>query len=170
MNCTAVFDLPDYDIARIRTGQYTPQGHIWSGNFLLSWGTPHQRSLQYAETIESDSPVVSSEWDIFIKDAVIIYYKENCSLRDVLHPFFLHTYPVILTDLPQQSQEYGFENRDFFFTGYDRMNRRVGLGARVGEDCIAVRDLPSYEIASIQTGQYSSEGKTWTIEISPARE
>ena len=50
------------------------------------------------------------------------------------------------------------------------MNRRVGLGARVGEDCIAVRDLPSYEITSIQTGQYSSEGKTWTVEISPDRE
>lgn len=170
MNCTAVVALPDYDIARIRTGQYTSKGHIWAGNFLLSWGTPHQRSLRYAETIESDSPVVSSEWDIFIKEDVIVYHKENCSLRDVIHPFFLHTHPVILTDLPQQRQEHGFENRDFLFTGYDRMNRRVGLGARVGEDCIAVRDLPSYEITSIQTGQYSSEGKTWTVEISPDRE
>lgn len=170
MNCTAVVALPDYDIARIRTGQYTNQGQTWVGNFLLSWGIPHQRSLHYAETIESDSPVVSSEWDIFIKEDVLVYHKENCSLRDVLHHFFLHTYPVTLTDLPQRSQEHGFENRDFLFTGYDRMNRRVGLGARVGEDCIAVRDLPSYEIASIQTGQYSSEGKTWTVEISPRRE
>ena len=57
------------------------------------------------------------------------------------------------------------------------MNRRIGLGARVGEDCIAVRDLPSYDILSIETGQYSYEirqrtsvGQLWKAVISPTRE
>lgn len=176
MNCTAVFTLPDHGIYRIRTGQFTWHERIWSGTILLSWGTSDQNSLRYLETIET-TPVFDSDWDIFFTDSVIVYYREECSLRDVVDPFFVHIFPTTTTDLPQQIQEYGFENRDFYFTGFDRDNRRIGIGARVGEDCIAVRDLPSYDIASIETGQYSYgvsqrkvKGQLWRAVIDPARE
>lgn len=177
MHCTAVVALPEYEIARIRAGQHTEGGAIWSGEILATWGDPDQKSLQYFENSELGSPVSHSGWDIFVNNDAVVYYKEHCSLRDVVHPFFLHIFPTKMTDLPMQSREHGFENRDFWFTGFDQDNRRVGLGARVGEDCVAVRDLPSYDIASIETGQYSygisqgtSVGQLWKAVIDPARE
>ena len=33
--CRAVVELPDYDIARIRTGQYTDAGRLWAGEFAV---------------------------------------------------------------------------------------------------------------------------------------
>ena len=175
MNCTAVFTLPDYGIYRIETGQFTSSETIWSGTILLSWGPSDQNSLRHLYTIES-IPVFESDWDIFITDSVIVYYREECALRDVVDPFFLHIFPTTPTDLPERDRNHGFENRDFLFTGFDRDNRRIGIGARVGEDCIAVRDLPSYDIASIETGQYSygvsqrkDKGQLWRAVIDPAR-
>ena len=93
----------------------------------------------------------------------IVYYREKCVLRDVVNPFYFHLYPRALSDIPEEKREYGFENLDFWFIGY---------GAHVDGDCIAVRDLPSWDIASIMTGQYRTDSgeRLWTIEFSPHRE
>ncbi len=37
--CVARRELPDYDIAAIRTGQYTGEGQVWKGGFDLAGST-----------------------------------------------------------------------------------------------------------------------------------
>lgn len=70
-------------------------------------------------------------------------------------PFFLHFIPVDEDDLPDDRKRYGFENRDFFFNEY------LVTG---GERVIAMRNLPTYPIAGIRTGQYVGEDRLWGAE------
>ena len=163
MECTAVISLPNSGISHVHTGQYLPTGRIWSDEILVSWDEPNLKALHQAKTSELGSPAASSFWDIFITEDTIVYYREACTLRDAVYPFFLHLYPLSLADIPEDKREYGFENLDFWF---------IGHGAHVDGDCIAVRDLPSWDIASIITGQYHHwrEEQLWTAEFSPRRE
>lgn len=42
--CLAVVPLPDYDILRVRTGQFTPDaGRLWTAEFLTADGSPAPR-------------------------------------------------------------------------------------------------------------------------------
>ena len=165
MNCTAVIPLPLRTISHAFTGQFLPTGELWSEKILFSWGDPNVKALQQASISEMDSPIASAFWDIFIMEDTIVYHRENCVLRDVVNPFYLHLYPLSLADLPEAKREYGFENLDFWFIEH-------GAGAHIDGDCIAVRDLPSWDIASIITGQYHPyrEEQLWTAEFSPRRE
>ena len=163
MNCTAVVSLPNSGISHVHTGQYLPTGGIWSDEILVSWGEPNLKALQQAKISEMDSPTASSFWDMFVMEDSIVYYRRNCILRDAVYPFYLHVYPLSTEDIPEAMREYGFENLDFRF---------IGHGAHVDGNCIAVRDLPSWDIASIITGQYHPyrEERLWTAEFSPRRE
>ncbi len=58
---------------------------------------------------------------------------------------FLHLIPVDVNDLPDHRKRQGFDNLDFRFDDYY---------LPLTERPIAVRELPSYDIASIKTGQY----------------
>ena len=65
--------------------------------------------------------------------------------------FFLHVDPVDRNDRPAGRRQY--DNLDFKFQ--DR-------GAVDVERCVAVVELPSYEIAGFRTGQYvPGEGRLW---------
>ena len=163
MNCTAVVPLPDSAISHVHTGQYLPTGGIWSDEILVSWGEPNPKALRHVRISETDSPVAASFWDIFVTEGTVVYYREHCILRDAVYPFYLHIYPLSAENIPAEAREYGFENLDFRF---------VGHGAHIDGDCIAVRDLPSWDIASIVTGQYHPyrEEQLWTAEFSPRRE
>ena len=163
MNCTAVVSLPNSGISHVHTGQYLPTGGIWSEEILVSWGDPNLKALQQAKISEMDSPAASSFWDMFVMEDSIVYYRENCILLDAVYPFYLHVYPISTEDIPEATREYGFESLDFRF---------IGHGAHMDGNCIAVRDLPSWDIASIITGQYHPyrEERLWTAEFSPRRE
>ena len=55
--------------------------------------------------------------------------------------------------MPEQWQSYGFENRDFDF--WDRG------GALLENRCLITVELPDYDIASIDTGQYAGAERFW---------
>lgn len=71
-------------------------------------------------------------------------------------PFFLHLYPADAAELPVGAREHGFENRDFSFSN---------VSGALGDDCVAVRELPDYLIDYIHTGQYDETGKIWEAMI-----
>ena len=109
--------------------------------------------------IERTPPIIRAPFNVYYGDRKLIYVRDACTADDVTFPFYLHVYPADPAVLPEYEREAGFANRDFVFQDH----RLVGLDDR----CVAVRNLPDYEIASIHTGQYSpDDGVVWADSFS----
>ena len=87
----------------------------------------------------------------------LVYVEDRCQPATVVSapshqlpaepPILLHVIRADVDDLPNDRKRYEFDNLDFHF------NHRIGL--RFGGLCIAVRNLPAYDVASIHTGEYA---------------
>ncbi len=162
--CVATVDLPDYDIAAIRTGQYILHEdqyiNIWSQD-SFSFGRISSHSAEY-DSIVGDEPLFRDVFDVYLGEGYdsLIYVKERCRLQDAESGFFLHVFPVNEEDLPEQRRRFGFVNVSFSFN----MNGVFSDGR-----CVATVDLPDYDIAAIRTGQYilheDQYGNTWSRTI-----
>ena len=115
---------------------------------------------------DAGSPIIRSDFDIYLNDKWLIYINERCSAANPDNAFFLGIFPVDNNPLPDARRPAGFENFGFDFADY---------GFRSGERCFAVRDLPEYPIKRIHTGQFvaTQDGyhKTWEgdVELSSMR-
>ena len=141
-NCVAVVPLPDYPIARIETGQFTPE-----------------RALAALRAVAGDEPRARSRFDVWLAadGRALVYARDECAREDVEARFFLHAHPVDERDLLKRRAEHGFNNLDFDFPEY---------GVRTGNGgCIATVPLPAYPIAAIHTGQFGGTGRLWTAEF-----
>ena len=98
------------------------------------------------------SPVIRSDWDVYLAGNSLTYKKEQCTPEDAEPTFFLHLDPVDVNDLPSHRKQYGFDNLDFDFGNHLLIEGGV---------CVAKRELPDYGIAAIRTGQYTGEGRIW---------
>ena len=171
--CVALVRLPDYDIARISTGQYIRHAdgetqHLWKGEVFPADRLTNDRLKDIDETIaQAGEPIIRSDFDVYLNDDALIYVKGDCVMSDTDAPFFLALFPVDESDLPAESRQYGFQNLDFGFQGN---------GIRQNDDrCIAIALLPDYDIARISTGQYiqgvdGSSQHLWKGEIRPAHQ
>ena len=157
--CIAERTLPDYPIARIRTGQFTPEGdQIWMAEFPVGAveGEPSRRT-DY-ESVASGEPASRSVFDVHTGENAVIYIKSPCSAADVQAEFFLHVVPGDLEDLPADRRQYGFGGANFRYEEYAAPD----LGGR----CIVEHPLPDYPIARIRTGQFTPEGdQIWMAEF-----
>ena len=143
--CMASIGLPQYDIARITTGQYDEEGRIWAAEIVSEY-----------PSIVSGEPIARSEFDLYLAKGKLHYVKEPCDSEDVEDGFFLHIVPEDIDDLPDARTEYGFDNLDF---GFDVR------GVQFDGKCLASIDLPQYGIARITTGQYDGVDRIWAAEI-----
>ena len=141
-DCVAVVPLPDYPIARIETGQFTPE-----------------RALAALRAVAGDEPRARSRFDVWLAadGRGLIYVRDDCSAGDVAARFFIHAWPVDERDLLERRAEHGFNNHDFDFPQY-------GVHTEDG-GCIATVPLPTYPIATIHTGQFGGTGRLWTAEF-----
>ena len=143
-NCVAVARLPDYPIAHIETGQYTP-----------AWAEAARRAVAGGELR------ARGRFDIWLDEdeRTLTYIREGCTAQDIGGRFFLHVYPVDAGDIPGWREEHGFENYNFQFDEH---------GARPGDgSCVAVAPLPAWPIASIQTSQ--DGGARWSARFAFSR-
>lgn len=158
--CLAVVPLPDYDIARLRTGQFVPDaGRLWTAELPSAY-----YRAAYARIAAGDygAPAVQSAFDIYHDGNTLLYAREPCAAANIEALFLLHLIPEDTADLPQDRQEYGYGNRDFDFREY---------GAAFDGVCVAVVPLPDYEIAGVRTGQFIPDaGRLWTAEFDLASE
>ena len=149
--CAAARALPEYGIAGIRTGRYgSGPEPAWSGRVGLSApgavAAADARAIDdLFASVEDARPAAAGGFDVHVDGNRLVYVKEECGAADVDALFFLHLYPVDEADLPESRKPHGFDNLDFTFERY---------GLRGGGRCAAVRVLPGYEIARIDTGQY----------------
>ena len=152
--CVATRRLPDYDIASIRTGQFADDGQLWRNSFRPGL----DKSIF---DIPTGNPTVRSKFDIYLDEASLIYVEELCSPTDVVDRFFLHVVPDDQADLPSDRRRHGFDNLDFDFYEY---------GVLEDGRCVAIRELPNYNITTITTGQFSDAGRIWSVELAPDHE
>lgn len=152
--CIATQRLPDYDMARFSTGQFTDDSQSWRSSFR-----PGLDKSIFG--IPTGDPIVRSNFDIYLDEASLIYLEEQCGPSDTAARFFIHVVPADQADLPNDRRQHGFDNLDFDFYEY---------GVLEDGRCIAVRELPDYDIATIRTGQFSDAGSIWSVELAPDRE
>ena len=155
--CVALFPLPDYPIAGIRTGQYVEgdegREDLWDAAFSTN-PEPYRTAYRVAR---SGEPVAEDVFDIHLLDGDLVFVKEPCEQGDTENRFFLHIAPERVSDLQESRRELGWDNLDFAFF----LN-----GARFDRKCAARITLPSYPIASIRTGQFiSGVGEVWSVDI-----
>ena len=111
---------------------------------------------QIAQAVRAGTLVASSDWDVYLYENTLVYRKESCAVADIygIPRFFVHLVPVDETALPPGRRPHGFDNRNFHF----RSN-----GSVIGPGCAAIRFLPDYDIAEVRTGQFTADGKIWSV-------
>ena len=161
--CVAERELPDYPIARIRTGQNAAAsgGDAWRVDVNPAARAAAQTISEGIAAGDYGQPVAKSDFDVYLRGNGLAYLKENCVADDTDARFFLHIVPADPADLPAVWREYGFENLDFWFADH---------GAYAGDKCVAERELPDYPITRIRTGQNAeaSGGDAWRVDVNPA--
>ena len=149
--------LPDYPIARIRTGQRVKGEVAWRADINLP---AHAAATELYESIAAGDygqPVAQSDFDVYLRGDRLAYLKAPCEQGDADTRFFLHIIPVDPANLPADWRERGFDNLDFQF---------VDHGAYTGDICVAERELPGYAIERIRTGQNATPGgDEWRADI-----
>ncbi len=158
--CIAEHPLPDYPIARIRTGQFNAEGElVWMAAFPVGAVEGEPSRLTDYESVASGEPAARSDFDIYLREnAAVIYLKSPCSVSDVQAEFFLHVVPEDVEDLPADRRQHGFGGAHFRYGEYAVLT--------FGGQCIIEHSLPDYPIARIRTGQFTPAGDSiWTAEF-----
>lgn len=125
--------------------------YLWTDPFF---GEPSQAELDAIQYAANNAAAAQSTFDLYTREGSLIYIKEPCARSDAADRFFLHVTPTDVEDLPDARKQYGFDNLDFYFFSF---------GIVTDGKCIAIRDLPEYDIQSISTGQILIElGPTYT--------
>lgn len=158
--CAIEIELPDYDVASIRTGQLTESAdRIWDGIISDPYNVVYSGlNRRVDQTVSSREPVFSGHFDVYLgDDRTLVYVRAPCRSEDVTDRFFLHIFPDDVEDLPGDRPAFGFDNLDYDFG--DR-------GLISSQRCAIEIELPDYDIASIRTGQFTDdEGPIWTGEF-----
>ena len=154
-DCLVIAPLPDYPIARIRTGQSLQGGiPIWQ----VETNPAAQAEMREIETrLGNSDPIAGGFFEVHLDGDNVVYRREPCVPADADARFFLHAVPASGGDLPEDRRQSGFINLDFDF---DRQ------GAIFAGKCLAAAPLPDYLIKSISTGQHIQGGQIWQSEIS----
>ena len=116
------------------------------------------RKQRYVQELieQAGEPVVRAGWDVYLKGRKLTYFKEPCAPADTQAGFVLDVFPDDPDDLPAHRRPYGSEYLGFYF------NQR---GFQLDDQCIAIAQLPDYDISRIQVGQWIADGNLWDAEF-----
>ncbi len=91
-------------------------------------------------------PAIRSDFDVYLTDDRLIYYKEDCTFTDTRARFFLRITPVSVDALPDDIGQRWFGTQVFYLDWH---------GRRFDGKCLGSVPLPEYAIAHIHIGQYN---------------
>ena len=155
---------PDFIVTGARANglaSLTPQNRTI---FLYEWNDYYRHITKTIE--KADAQIISSDFDVYLNGNILIYVKDDCNWSDTSKFFFMKVYPVNESDLPPELRQHGSEGFNISFYYNDTRQS--------AERCVAVAQLPGYDIARISTGQYTrrDEGSTryrlWKGEFRPS--
>ena len=114
---------------------------------------PFEERLQ--ERLDNARLIASGRFDVWLHGERLLYYvKDHCHTTppppQQEERFFTHVVPEDPNDLPEGRKESGFDNLDF-----QLRHARLDFMPR----CVAVRLLPDYAVATVQTGQFRRVGE-----------
>ena len=153
--CMATIQLPDYEIAKLETGQDAPGGRLWETAIV-----PPSAYERVYQAIASGEPAAQSGFDLYLDadGGAISYLKQPCSQDDIRGRFFLSVHPADAGDLPEERRELGHESLNFNF--------KPPHGVVFNGKCMATIQLPDYEIAKLETGQDApGGGRLWAAAV-----
>ena len=149
--CVWQVELPDYPIAQVNV-----HGAGW-----LNEDAFLKRMRRRYRTLAANPPAARSTFDLYVEDGELTYVKAPCGQSDIETPFFLHVVPADIDDLSSARRQYGFESLDFRWHAFDIIFEQGSLSI-----CMATRELPSYAIERIATGQNPpGESAPWRVDI-----
>ena len=160
--CLMTARLPDYPAAAIQTGQRAPDGErLWEVAIIPP---PSAETLALREKIyraaASGEPAARAEFDLYLDGEALAYLKEPCVESDARGRFLLSDYPANAEDLSAKRRDAGYDHESLNFTF------EPPTGAVFNGKCMARRQLPDYDIAKIETGQWIPGGeRLWDAEI-----
>ena len=155
--CLIRFELPDYALAGLRTGQR--QGGlppVWEASLPAADPSFPRGASVWFDAATAAEPAVRGPFDAYLDGRTLTLVREACSGADVEPRFSVHAYAANAGDLPAERREAGFETLDFWFR--DR-------GVRYGGGCMAQIALPDYALRSVRTSQYDDGGHLWDAEF-----
>ena len=159
--CIMTLHLPDWPIAAIRTGQATPGGEIVWDVFITPPPSAEAQALYekaYQAISSSGEPAARSGFDLYLDGDTLSYLKAPCGEGDTRGRIFLSVHPADVRDLPADRREIGHESLNFTLA--------PPAGAVFNDKCMATRQLPDYDIARIETGQWIPGGeRLWDAEL-----
>ena len=106
--------------------------------------------------VRDTAPVARAAYDLYAKDGNLIYVGDQCGHADAGTYSFLHVHPARRRDLALDRQVFGFANYD---------NRMHLVWREVRDGCVAVVELPAYDIDAVRTGQETNDERTWRVRI-----
>ncbi len=152
--------LPDYPIARIRTGERSDGKVVWRADIDLADRAAAQAVYDGIAAGDYGKRVAQSEFALYLRDNALTYIKTPCAPADADAWLFMHIFPADPAELPADRRERGFVNRGFQFDKH---------GAHAGDICVATRELPGYAIARVSTGQSAADGGAeWRVDLNLA--
>ena len=156
--CAARAALPDYPLAKVETGQWTPDGGgIWNARILFAgYFDRYRETLKW---LSGRTPAVRSVFDVYVDGDSLIYAKETCAADDTRGRFLLSAFPSDAADLTESARKSGRAHNSLNFDFADR-------GAAFDGKCAIIIALPDYPIREIETGQWlPGEGEIWRARI-----
>ena len=158
--CVVIRNLPGYRMSHVETGRIadrrTPP--LWSAEIRFDGYYDRFRRALAALPAE---PSARAGFDMYLNldERTLIYAKSPCAEGDVRGRFFLSVFPVDPSDVETENRERDQLHNSLNFTFND-------YGGVFDGKCAAIRELPDYPIASIETGQWTSdEGHLWSARI-----
>ena len=141
--CIAVHALPEYDVAEMRVGQWTPEeGELWSSEVSVRPGTAEGTSVASGPLGDLGA---RSRWEMFLHGNRLIYVHRNCVWEDEYGARF----PLNVWSLDADS---GIPERDALdFGWHESFWQNDGT-------CVAERRLPDKDIVAIQARQVDGTG------------
>lgn len=94
----------------------------------------------------------------------LIYVCKKPEMVNYSANFFLHLTPVNVEDLPEERQQYGFDNLDFRYVPYEY---KFPWYSDKKDWIIIQLQLPDYQVKSLSTGQYTAEERIWEASLMP---
>ena len=144
--CLARFELPDYPLAGVRTGQRANGDlpPLWEASLPVEDPSFPRRATSWREDVTAAEPAVRGPFDVYSDGRALTYVRDGCSREDTAHRFFVHAYAAGPDDLPEERRDAGYEALGFGFGS---------RGVRFGGTCMAQVVLPDYPLADVRTGQ-----------------
>lgn len=154
--CLAIVELGGEELARVVMGRAGAAG--WETEIRFD-EEGHRSAAAAITSGDWGEPAARGDFDLYLREGRLVYYRAPCATAEVEARFFLHPYPRAVTDLSEERREYGHDNLDFDF---------AEQGAVFDGKCVARVLLPDYAIRRLTTGQFvSGEGPVWRVDFEP---